>query len=81
MNKQSSYRVVDVLTTDTRSMSCEIGGLIENVERKCFTIRSVSQSITTCRCKTLRDMRICHIRISLLSYMLLVIFMYNHITH
>ena len=43
MNKQSSCRVVDVLTTDTRSMSCEIGALIENVERnvyhqKCVTI-------------------------------------------
>ena len=35
MNKQSSYRVVDVLTTDTRSMFCEISVLPENVERKC----------------------------------------------
>ena len=46
MNKQSPYSVVDVLTTDTRSMSCEIGAHVENVERKCFTIRSASQSTT-----------------------------------
>ena len=45
MNEQSSCRVVDALTTDTWSMSCEIGALkwIENVERnvyhqKCVTI-------------------------------------------
>ena len=41
VNKQRSYRVVDVLTTDTRSMSYEISALIENVERKCFIIRGV----------------------------------------
>ena len=46
MNKQISYRVVEVLTTDTGSMSCEIGAYVENVERKCFTIRSASQSTT-----------------------------------
>ena len=46
MNKQSPYRVVEVLTTDTRSMSCEIGAHVENVERKYFTIRSASQSTT-----------------------------------
>ena len=58
INKQSSYRVVDVLTTDIWSMSYEMGAHIEKVEKKCFTIRSVSQSTTIRRCKRLCDMRI-----------------------
>ena len=35
MNKHSSYRMVDVLTTDTWLMSYEIGVVIENVGKKC----------------------------------------------
>ena len=62
-------------------MSCEIGALIENVERKCLpseVCRNLSPHVGV------RHYAICVYAIYaclILSYMLLVIFMYNHMAH
>ena len=79
MNKQSSYRVVDVLTTDTcpvklvPSLKMWKGNVLPSEVR-----HNLSPHVGV------RHYAICVYAIytyRILSYMLLVIFMYNHMAH